>query len=368
MAQPRLRLGVVGANPNVGWASRTHMPALAALPDYDLTAVCTTKQESAQASAQKYEAKRAYWDFRQMVVDPEVDVVDVCVKVPYHHEIVMAALEAGKHVYCEWPLGATLAQAREMDALATKRGLHTMVGLQARGAPSILQLRQLIAQGYVGRVLSATMSQLNPGLLQERTPDGNWRADRSNGAHTLSIAAGHALDAFCFCLGPFTEVAAIVATQAPEWPLQGGGSVAVSAPDHVSVMGKLEGGAVATVEIGSVPWHGSGFRMQVFGTEGTLVASADQQVQAVGVRLQGGRRGESGLADLEVPQELRWVPAEVPSGTPVHLAQMIRRFGEGIRAGSTPQPTFAEAVRNHHLLDAIERSSETGSTVRLDDA
>src|SRR5437016_7336493 len=157
----QLRLGVVGANPNIGWASRTHMPALLGLPEYEITAVCTTKKESADASAQKYEARRAYTDHRQLVADPEVDVVDVCVRVPYHHEIVMAALQAGKHVYCEWPLGATVAQAEEIVSAAAKRGVHTMVGLQARGAPSIIHLHNLIAEGYVGRVLSAVMTQLN---------------------------------------------------------------------------------------------------------------------------------------------------------------------------------------------------------------
>src|SRR6266571_5097591 len=91
----RLRLGVVGANPNVGWASRTHLPALLALPEFDLAAVCTTKQESAEASAAKYEASRAYWNYRDLCADSDIDVVDVCVKVPYHYEIVKAALEAG---------------------------------------------------------------------------------------------------------------------------------------------------------------------------------------------------------------------------------------------------------------------------------
>jgi predicted dehydrogenase len=359
-------LGVVGANPNVGWASRTHMPALMALPDFELAAVCTTKRESAEAAAQKYEAQRAYWDFREMVVDPNVDVVDVCVKVPYHHEIVMAALEAGKHVYCEWPLGATVAQAQEMTELAAQRGVHTMVGLQARAAPSILALRQLIADGYVGDVVSATMTQLNPGLLQERPADGTWRADRGNGAHTLSIAAGHALDAFCFCLGPFAEVSAIVGTQAPEWTLQGGGTIRVTAPDHVAVTGRLASGAIANVQIASIPWHGSGFRLEIYGTEGTLVASAGQQVQATGVQLQGARSGDEKLVDVEIPPELRWVPSEVPAGTPVNVAQMMRRFAESIPAGSNPEPTFADAVRNHRLLDALERSSETGRAVKID--
>ena len=253
-----------------------------------------------------------------------------------------------------------------MADLATKRGLHAMVGLQARGAPSVLRLRQLVAEGYVGQVVSATMTQLNPGLTQERPADGTWRADRANGAHTLSIAAGHALDAFCFCLGPFAEVSAIVSTQAPEWALQGGGTIKVTAPDHVTVTGRLQSGAIATVAIASVPWHGSGFRLEVYGTEGTLVASAGQQVQATGVRLQGGQRGQSQLADIEVPADLRWVPSEVPSGTPVNVAQMMRRFAEGIHKGTNPEPTFADAVRNHRLLDAIERSSEGGRAVRVE--
>src|SRR4051812_30721040 len=197
----QLRLGVVGANPNIGWASRTHMPGLLALPEYDIAAVCTTRQESAEAAAQKYEATKAYWDFRKLVADPDVDVVDVCVRVPFHHEIVMAALEAGKHVYCEWPLGATTAQAEEMAAAAEQRGLHTMVGLQARAAPSVLYLRQLIQDGYVGRVIAANMLQISGGLFAELEPHRAWRVDRSMGANTLSISTGHSLDGFLWCVG-----------------------------------------------------------------------------------------------------------------------------------------------------------------------
>lgn len=364
MAEP-LRLGVVGANPNIGWASRTHLPALLALPDYELAAVCTTKRESAEASAQKYEARRAYWSYRDLVADPEVEVVDVCVRVPYHHEIVMAALEAGKHVYCEWPLGATTAQASEMAELASKKGLHTMVGLQARASADVIRLRQLVSQGWIGQVVSATMTYFSAGLLQERTPDALWRAERSNGANTLSIAAGHAIDALCYCVGPFVEVSSIVDTLAPEWPLQGGGTLKVTAPDHVSFTGRLQGGGVATVAVASVPWHGSSFRMEVYGTEGTLVASGGQ-VQAARLRIQGARRDDAKLADLDVPAELRWVPAEVPEGTPVNVAQMLRRFAEGIQSGASPEPTFTDAVRNHRLLDALVRSSETRRAVKVE--
>jgi predicted dehydrogenase len=342
------------------------MPAILSLPEFEIQAVCTTKRESAEASAQKYEASRAYWRHQDLAADPEVDVVDVCVKVPHHHEIVMAALNAGKHVYCEWPLGADVAQAAEMVNLASARGVRTMVGLQARGAPSVIYARQLIADGWLGKVVSATMVQFGSGLLQTRAPDGVWRADRTNGAHTLSISAGHALDAFCWCVGSFVEVSANVETLAPEWQLEGGGTVAVTAPDYVALTGKLAGGGAASVTVASAPWHGSGFRMEVYGSEGTLVASASGQAQATGWRLQGARQDDKELRDLEVPKELRWTPDEVPSGTPINVAQMMRRFAEGIRTGSDVQPTFAEALANHRLLDAIERSSATRCAVEVE--
>jgi predicted dehydrogenase len=339
------------------------MPAILSLPEFEIQAVCTTKRESAEAAAQKYEANKAYWNHQDLVADPDVDVVDVCVKVPHHHEIVIAALNAGKHVYCEWPLGADVEQAEEMVELASARGVRTMVGLQARGAPSVMHAHQLIADGWLGRVVSATMSQFGSGLLQTRAPDGVWRADRANVAHTLSIAAGHALDAFCWCVGAFQEVSANVDTLAPEWLLEGGGTIPVSAPDYVALTGKLAGGAAASVTVASTPWHGSGFRMEVYGTEGTLVASASGQAQATGWRLQGARHDDKELHDLDVPAELRWIPPEVPAGTPVNVAQMLRRFAEGIHSRTEAQPTFAVALANHRLLDAIERSSATKCAV-----
>lgn len=366
MAEEPLRLGIVGANPKAGWAPRSHLPAIRALPEFELTAVCTTRRESAEASQSQFGARKAYWDYRDLVADPEIEVVDVCVRVPHHHEIVQAALEAGKHVYCEWPLGGSLAQTAELAELASARGRHTMVGVQARGAPSLVHLRNLVAEGHIGRVISASMTQLLPGLLLPRTPDATWRADRRAAVHTLTIAGGHSLDMLAWCLGPFAEVAAAVTTQAPEWPLQEGGTVAVTAPDHVAVTGTLASGALVSAIVASVPWHGSGFRLEVYGTEGTLVATSDTQVQFVGCRLQGARRDQSQLADVEAPASLRWVPAEVPAGAAVNVAQMLRRFAEGIRGGTQPGPTFADAVRSHRLIEAVERSWEARAWTRVE--
>src|SRR5262249_56182414 len=93
-----------------------------------------------------------------MVAHPEIDLVAVCVRVPGHRELVMAGLQAGKAVFCEWPLGANLAEAHEMAGLARQRSLKTIVGLQGRSDPTILYARDLIQQGYIGEVLTPSLS------------------------------------------------------------------------------------------------------------------------------------------------------------------------------------------------------------------
>ena len=166
MPSDKIRVGIIGANARYGWSMRAHLPALLVLPGFELTAVCTSRPETAAESAKAYGAKMAFHDFREMVKHPDIDLISVSVRVPLHHDMVMAALEAGKHVFCEWPLGANLTEAEEMAALARSKGVRHMVGLQARGAPPLLHLRDLLAEGYVGEVLACNMTMFLPGLLQ----------------------------------------------------------------------------------------------------------------------------------------------------------------------------------------------------------
>lgn len=366
MAEQKIGIGIMGANLGYGWAHQSHLPALAALPEYELAAVCTAHRETAQATAGQYDFKKAYWDYQAMVQDPAVQVVDVCIRVPMHYQIVKAALEAGKHVYCEWPLGRTTEEAEELAALARKQGVQTMVGLQGRGAPSIQRLRELIAEGYVGRVLAAHMVQFSPGILRPRPTRDAWGAPAEMGRNVLTIAGGHNLDAFCWCVGEFAELSACLSTQVKEWPLSDADQPApVTAPDNVLVTGRLSNGAVASVHIGGIPWHGSTSRIEVYGTEGTIIASSDRSFQGAGVRLQGGRHDENGLTDLTVPERLRWVPTEVPSGSPFNVGQMLALLARCIRTGEKAQPDFTEAARRHRLLEAIRQASEGKGWVSL---
>ena len=126
----KIRVGIVGATVTVGgsgWGAKTHVPALHALAEYELKAVCTTREETALASKAAFGAELAFHDFDAMLACPDIDLVTVVTRVPTHFDLVMRSLKAGKAVYCEWPLGATLAEAEQMASLATERSLYTAV-------------------------------------------------------------------------------------------------------------------------------------------------------------------------------------------------------------------------------------------------
>src|SRR5260370_26644906 len=159
-----LGVGIIGVSPIRGWASTAHIPALRALPKYEIRALSAHNAESARAIGEAFGVSAVFSDHEQLVSQPDIDVVVVTVKVPHHRELVSAALAAGKAVYCEWPLGRDLEDARAMATLAAKQGVRTVAGLQARQAPAIEFVQQRLPDGYVGEVLSTTLVGLSiPG-------------------------------------------------------------------------------------------------------------------------------------------------------------------------------------------------------------
>ena len=153
MAESTLGVGIIGVSPIRGWAATAHIPALRALSNYEIRALSAHSAESARAAGEVFGVKLVFSDHEQLVTHPDIDVVSVTVKVPHHRELVSAALAAGKAVYCEWPLGRDLDDTRAMAAQALEQGVRTVVGLQARQAPAIEFVRELLSDGYVGEVL-----------------------------------------------------------------------------------------------------------------------------------------------------------------------------------------------------------------------
>jgi predicted dehydrogenase len=365
MATDRIRVGIIGASMRNGWARDAHIPALSALPDFEITAVSTSRQETADETAKHFGIPHAFGDPYKMVQHPDVDLVSICVRVPFHHQLGMAALNAGKHLYCEWPLAATTEQAQQMRDLAIRNGVRHLVGLQARGALAFNRVRDLVAEGYVGKVLSCTMIITTPAWGTEFALDWAYMADRSSGNTLLTSPGGHSIDALCYCLGEFKELSSVVANQRRRIKIvETGKTIQMTAPDQVLISGVLQSGAVASVHLKGGTANGTRFLLEIHGTEGALAIvpvdpSQETYIQVSEFIVRGAQAGKP-LADLSIPESYRWVPAAVPAGLPFNVAQLYTRMAEGIRRGKSVSPEFDVAVKRHELLDTIQRSSDTG--------
>jgi len=359
-----LRVGLIGAGGR--WGPRAHVPALKGIAETELFAVCTAHAETAQAAADKFGVECAYRSDKAMNANPQVEAVAVAVRVPAHYELTKNAIEAGKHVFCEWPLGANTKEAEELAALARKKNVRTMVGLQRRASPAYLYMRELIQQGYVGQVLSVNMMLMNSGVLT-RTADRTWQRDVTLGANTLTITFAHAFDAMCMVVGELTELSAIVSTQVPQWfESDTKKYLDVTSPDNIMVHGRLENGAIVNAYCGVHPYYGSGHRFEIYGREGTLsMIGGGEGGEELRRKILGGHKDDKALQELPVPERFKRVPEAVRNGPAYDVGQMWVKFAEGIRTGSSIDPDFDHAVRRHRTLDAVVRASQTGQRQKV---
>src|SRR5438105_8987618 len=322
----KIGVGIVGASASRGFASIAHIPALLALPQFEFVAVCTAHQESADAAARHYQVPLAFANPEKLAQHPDVDLVTVSVKVPDHHRPVMAAIEAGKHVYCEWPLGRDTDEAVRMLDAAERRGIRHAVGLQGQMSPAINYARNLIVDGYVGRVLTATMIGCAPNW--GATIDRAYQADRANGANLMTITGGHQIDALCHCLGEFRELTAFAVSQRDRILSEDtGGMIPKTSPDQLVVSGIVGDGAAVSFQIRGGMARGTEFLFEIHGDQGDLALTGTERasMQRQELRVQGAQGEAKALADLPIPASYRWVPDGVPVGSPYNVAPLYAR-------------------------------------------
>ncbi|HEY9216018.1 MAG TPA: Gfo/Idh/MocA family oxidoreductase [Ancylobacter sp.] len=363
MTERRLRVGIVGLQPGRSWAARAHIPALRALSDqYEIVGVANTSRASATAAAAACGISHAFADVAELVASPEVDIVTVTVKVPHHLAIVKAAIAAGKHVYCEWPLGNGLVEAEELAALAMAEGVLGVVGTQARVAPEIEYLRQLIADGFVGEVLSTTLTARAGGwgasIAEKKT--GAYLLDRANGATMLTIPFGHTLAALRDVLGDVVELSAVLANRRHSvLALDTGETLPMTAHDQVLVSGLLGSGAPVSIHYRGGAARGTGLLWEINGTEGDIrVTGPSGHAQMVPLSLEGARGDERELRPLEVPASYRsgWPDDVIPG----NVARVYARMAADLRDGTRTAPSFDDAVRLHRLIAAVEAAAGSG--------
>lgn len=362
MMTTKLRVGIIGANLQGSWGAWAHLPALAALEGFEASAVATTHLESAQATAAAFGIAHAFDDPRALAEHPDVDVVAVCVRVPAHRELVMQALDAGKHVYCEWPLGRNTAEATELRRAADARGVVAMVGLQARSSPLLNHVRDLIAEGTIGTVRSAALTH-SADWLSAPYPSMTYLQDRSSGAHFLSIPGGHSIDALCWLLGEFETLSATVKTAVSQLTVVGTGEpITRTSADHVLVSGEVAGSVVASVRLSGASSPGTGIALEISGDRGDLVirsAPGGRMIQMSDLQL-FRTAGMGELVEMPVPDRYFHVPPSIRSGPPLNVGEAYLHLRDAIAGTRAATPGFADAVARHATLDRIEAAARSG--------
>src|SRR5437763_2154015 len=353
MPESTLGIGIIGVSPVRGWAATAHIPALRALPSYEIRALSAHNVESARAAGEVFGVNAVFSDHEQLVTQPDIDMVVVTVKVPHHRKLVSAALSAGKAVYCEWPLGRDLDDARAMAALAADQGVRTVVGLQARQAPAIQFVQELLNDGCVGEVLSTTMVGLSvPGDVVVQ-PNA-YMLDEANGANVLTIAVGHSVDILNHVLGEFADLSAVSALRRPLIIIEGTGErIVKTAADQIAVIGTLTSGAIASIHVREAVAGGTGFLWEINGTDGTLRITADAAQPQIFPLTVAGATGANEPVELppSVASTQKWPALTSLEGAPAYnVGRAYATFAADVDNGTHTVPDFGDAVQRHEVI------------------
>ena len=334
--EKELRVGIVGADSKPGWAKVSHVRAVIGLPGVKLAAVTTRNEQRAREAAEAFGADRWFSDPFAMIRDDQVHLATIAVKVPAHYELVLAALDAGKAVYCEAPLGRT------EEMVSTVGSLHTAIGLQGRLNPTVRRAVQLIRSRNIGRPLNARIVSTAPGIGRPELPSTlDYLNKTSSGTNLLTISAGHTLDIVEMALGPIVEVDARTEILWPSIKLTDTGDESLrQTPDHVDVLRKTRSGCIFTAHIsGGLGPEDARFSFEIRGSEGWLSLSGGHPYG-----FQAGDLKLTSSAPFEAPEEAMVSGGFM--GAAINIGEVYTHFVRDPHAGTYSTPGFEHALHN----------------------
>ena len=269
MVARALKVGIISAN----WGVKCHLPAWRAVEGVEVVAICTSRETSARAAAEAHGIPRAYWDYRELAVDPDIDLIDVGTRPALRYHMLKAALAAGKHVYAGVPFAANAAQAEELVRLAETMGVKGASDAYFEYIPAHREMKHRFERGDVGKLFSAALDiQIN--LFNPPVPEFPylWFADKHNGASSLRNLGSHAITFLTALFGEIREVVGLETTNVAVWQVPGIGVVRPQVADTAAVLLRFRRGGTATINLSWVAAGGVGWRLDVQGSEGRLSA------------------------------------------------------------------------------------------------
>lgn len=367
-----MRVGLVGA----GFMGKAHCIGFGTaarvfdLPvAFGLEMVAEVTPELAELARQRFGFVRATSDWRELVADPQIDIVDIAAPNRYHREIALAAAGAGKHIYCEKPLAPTAADALAMAEAAAAAGVLTQVGFNYLSNPMIRAAREIIDSGEIGEVYSYRGVHAEDYMAD---PDGPWtfRHDPAGGGALADIGS-HAIATAEHLLGPIAKVMGNARTVHRQRYDDAGTLREVEVDDVTHALVGFESGVTGTIEAN---WIATGRTMQhdfeVFGSKGALRFS-QERLNELQLYVGGDRAGRRGFRRIEAgPDHAPYGEFCMAPGHQIGFNDLksieILEFSRAL-AGEREEPFgFLAGYRNQRVIEAILTSSATGAWVGLD--
>ncbi len=373
MAVATFGVGIIG----FGFMGRAHAYGHVSLPLYydpvpcrtRLVGVATSRPETASAAQRALGFELATSEWRQLVERDDIDIIHVCTPNKFHKEQVLAALAAGKHVYCDKPLCVSREEADEIAAaLPAAAGIHQMV-LHNRFFPATMKAKELVEGGLLGDVLALRAAYLHSGSVDPSVPL-KWKLDASlAGGGALFDLGSHVLDLVQHLVGELSVVACATHTAYPERPLPGerGSTAPVTAEDSVVLTVRAENGALGVVEASKIATGAMDeLNIEVDGTQGAVRFNL-MQPNYLWVYDHTLAAAERGWRALETVQAYP-PPAVFPSpkagvGWVRAHAACLHHFLSAVAEGRPASPGLDVGVQLQHLMaDAYKLAAEAGTS------
>lgn len=347
----------------------TELPFLypGAIPRPQLHTVCTSSPQSAEAAATEGGFRNWGSDIEAMLSDPEIDVVDVSLPNQMHQDVVIAALQSAKAVYCEKPLASTLDQARKIAAAVVESGGQFGMVFQYRFLPAIMKAREIIQEGRLGRIFTWRAEYLHTGYQNPGRPL-SWRMSKEEGGSgALGDLGSHVIDLIRFLIGEFESVQGHLETFVKERPLAGssGKTGRVTVDDVAWFRARMADGSIGTVEASRFATgamddlnffiHGEKGAIRFHLMDPSYLYWFDEALPGGDY---GGERGWRRIETAGYYPGAKAPPARAPVGWVRSHAENQYAFLKALAEGRTISPGITDGLRTQLVLDAVEKSSE----------
>ncbi len=338
-----IRIGIIGAG---GIVRQRHLPGFKGIPGVEIVAVCNRSKESTERIGQEYGIPLQFEDWHDLIAEERVDAVVIGAWPYLHKEASMAALLAGKPVFCQARMARDAAEARSMRDAQKSTGLPAMICPAPHGMKWGLSMKRLLAEGYLGEPLTIRVTSMHGRYLDSHSPL-TWRQDATlSGRNVLTL--GIYAEVVRRWFGETTSVQAMCQTYIKERVEPLSGLIEpVRIPDAVWMVAEMASGAIAQYSLSGIAYAAPTDRIEVYGSEGTLVYEMDPE------RILGARLGEGGLKELALPDD-------ESRGWEVELD-----FIRVLRGEKAPEPSFEDGVAYMDVVDATARSCRSGSRILL---